>query len=117
MTGNGTMNLSARSPGRVETLILSPLSDPNRFERLINMGITGLLPFLKAVTTTVHISDYQNKTLGVDAYVRILNFQMPPSFTSQACVLTLKRGAQVWLHRGLYKCATELAFKGIRTDA
>ncbi|SNX85056.1 related to EXO1 - exonuclease which interacts with Msh2p [Melanopsichium pennsylvanicum] len=46
------------------------------------MGIQGLLPLLKEIQTTVHVSTYAGKTLGVDAYV--------------------------WLHRGAYGCAREI---------
>ncbi|PPQ81670.1 hypothetical protein CVT25_013348 [Psilocybe cyanescens] len=47
------------------------------------MGISGLLPALKSIQVTRHISEYSGKTVAVDAYV--------------------------WLHRGVYSCATELA--------
>lgn len=47
------------------------------------MGITGLLPALKAIHKTKHISEYSGKTVAVDAYA--------------------------WLHRGVHACATELA--------
>ena len=47
------------------------------------MGISGLLPLLKPIQTTTHLSDYQGQTIAVDAYV--------------------------WLHRGAYACAAELA--------
>lgn len=46
------------------------------------MGIQGLLPLLKPITTTVHVRDLAGLTVGVDAYV--------------------------WLHRGAYACADEL---------
>ncbi|GAA5830275.1 hypothetical protein JCM5353_005370 [Sporobolomyces roseus] len=47
------------------------------------MGISGLLPLLKEITHARHIKDFKGKTLAVDAYV--------------------------WLHRGAYGCAEELA--------
>ncbi|KIK93415.1 hypothetical protein PAXRUDRAFT_829024 [Paxillus rubicundulus Ve08.2h10] len=47
------------------------------------MGISGLLPLLKSIQVNKHLSDFAGQTLAVDAYV--------------------------WLHRGVYACATELA--------
>ena len=47
------------------------------------MGIQGLLPFLKPIQRTQHLSEFSGKTVAVDAYV--------------------------WLHRGIYTCSTELA--------
>ncbi|KDE08346.1 hypothetical protein MVLG_01386 [Microbotryum lychnidis-dioicae p1A1 Lamole] len=47
------------------------------------MGIQGLLGMLKEIQTPTHVSEYKGKTLAVDAYV--------------------------WLHRGAYGCAQELA--------
>jgi exonuclease-1 len=47
------------------------------------MGISGLLPMLKPIQVNKHLSDLSGQTLGVDAYV--------------------------WLHRGTYGCATEIA--------
>ncbi|GAA6024160.1 hypothetical protein JCM11491_001019 [Sporobolomyces phaffii] len=47
------------------------------------MGISGLLPLLKEITVQSHIKEWKGKTLAVDAYV--------------------------WLHRGAYGCAEELA--------
>lgn len=47
------------------------------------MGIQGLLPLLKPIQTQRHLSEFAGQTLAVDAYV--------------------------WLHRGAYACATELA--------
>lgn len=47
------------------------------------MGISGLLPLLKPIQVNKHLSDFAGQTLAVDAYV--------------------------WLHRGVYACATELA--------
>lgn len=47
------------------------------------MGISGLLPALKSIQTTKHLSEFAGQTLAVDAYV--------------------------WLHRGVLTCATELA--------
>ncbi|KAN0065259.1 hypothetical protein ACQY0O_001756 [Thecaphora frezii] len=49
------------------------------------MGISGLLPLLKDIQTSKHVSDYRGQTLGVDAYV--------------------------WLHRGAYGCAREIVLK------
>lgn len=47
------------------------------------MGIQGLLPALKSITVSTHVKQYAQQTLGVDAYV--------------------------WLHRGAFACAWELA--------
>ncbi|KAG9309953.1 PIN domain-like protein [Chiua virens] len=47
------------------------------------MGISGLLPLLKSIQVNKHLSEFSGQTLAVDAYV--------------------------WLHRGVYACATELA--------
>ncbi|KDQ32080.1 hypothetical protein PLEOSDRAFT_1035085 [Pleurotus ostreatus PC15] len=47
------------------------------------MGISGLLPLLKSIQVSKHLSEFSGRTLAVDAYV--------------------------WLHRGVYSCATELA--------
>ncbi|KAK9898654.1 hypothetical protein P389DRAFT_167192 [Cystobasidium minutum MCA 4210] len=47
------------------------------------MGIQGLLPLLKECQRSAHIQEYKGQTLGIDAYV--------------------------WLHRGAYGCAEELA--------
>lgn len=47
------------------------------------MGISGLLPLLKSIQRQRHLSEFGGQTVAVDAYV--------------------------WLHRGTYACATELA--------
>jgi exonuclease-1 len=47
------------------------------------MGISGLLPALKSISTQKHLSEFAGQTIAVDAYV--------------------------WLHRGVFTCATELA--------
>lgn len=47
------------------------------------MGISGLLPLLKSIQVSKHLSECAGQTLAVDAYV--------------------------WLHRGVHSCATELA--------
>ncbi|KAJ6557954.1 PIN domain-like protein [Mycena capillaripes] len=47
------------------------------------MGISGLLPALKSISKQKHLSEFGGHTLAVDAYV--------------------------WLHRGVFACATELA--------
>ncbi len=47
------------------------------------MGIQGLLPLLKPIQNQKHLSEFAGQTLAVDGYV--------------------------WLHRGAYGCATELA--------
>lgn len=47
------------------------------------MGISGLLPLLKSIHVQKHLSEFSGQTLAVDGYV--------------------------WLHRGAYACATELA--------
>lgn len=47
------------------------------------MGIQGLLPLLKSIQRQTHLSELKGKTLAVDGYV--------------------------WLHKGAYGCAVELA--------
>ena len=47
------------------------------------MGISGLLPLLKSIQTEKSLSDYAGQTVAVDAYV--------------------------WLHKGVFSCAVELA--------
>ncbi|EAU89661.2 exodeoxyribonuclease 1 [Coprinopsis cinerea okayama7 len=47
------------------------------------MGITGLLPALKPIQNTKTLAELSGKTIAVDAYV--------------------------WLHKGVYSCATDLA--------
>ncbi|KAM6503352.1 exodeoxyribonuclease 1 [Amanita muscaria] len=47
------------------------------------MGIAGLLPALKPIQLTRHLSHFSGQTIAVDAYV--------------------------WLHKGIYACATDLA--------
>ena len=47
------------------------------------MGIAGLLPLLKDIQEATHVEKYRGKTVGIDAYV--------------------------WLHRGAYACASDLA--------
>lgn len=49
------------------------------------MGITGLLPLLKSIQNPIHISQYEGKTFAVDGYV--------------------------WLHKGTFSCAMDLALK------
>jgi hypothetical protein len=46
------------------------------------MGISGLLPVLRPITSTVHVRELRGLRVGVDAYV--------------------------WLHRGVYGCAADL---------
>ena len=53
------------------------------------MGITGLLPQLKSIVDYVDLQSYKGMTVGVDA--------------------------SVWLHRGVYGCATPLAL-GQKTE-
>lgn len=53
------------------------------------MGIAGLLPVLKSVTVSAHVSIYSGKKVAVDGYV--------------------------WLHRGTFTCARELC-EGRPTD-
>ena len=50
---------------------------------LFAMGITGLLPLLKSIHKNKHLSEFAGKTVAVDAYV--------------------------WLHKGVYACAPEVA--------
>ncbi|KAI5477622.1 exonuclease 1 [Pseudohyphozyma bogoriensis] len=47
------------------------------------MGIQGLLPMLKEVQTPMHIKEWKGKKVAIDAYV--------------------------WLHRGVYGCAEDIA--------
>jgi len=47
------------------------------------MGISGLLPLLKPIHKNKHLSEFAGKTVAVDAYV--------------------------WLHKGVYACAPEVA--------
>ncbi|EPX70482.1 exonuclease I Exo1 [Schizosaccharomyces octosporus yFS286] len=49
------------------------------------MGIKGLLGFLKSSQTPSHVEEFSGKTLGVDGYV--------------------------WLHKGVFTCAHELALQ------
>ena len=53
------------------------------------MGINGLLPCLRSVTRPAHVSTYAGQRVAVDSYV--------------------------WLHRGVFTCARELAL-GQATD-
>ena len=46
------------------------------------MGITGLLPFLKAIQREIHLSSFKGKKAAVDSYC--------------------------WLHKGAYSCAMQL---------
>ncbi len=46
------------------------------------MGIQGLLPCLRSITTAVHVSKYAGRRVAVDAYS--------------------------WLHKGAYSCSREL---------
>ena len=47
------------------------------------MGISGLLPLLKPIQRRRHLSEYSGQTIAVDAYV--------------------------WLHKGVYGCAPDVA--------
>jgi exonuclease 1 len=47
------------------------------------MGISGLLPLLKPIQVNKHLSEFSGQTLAIDAYV--------------------------WLHRGVYACAADIA--------
>ena len=47
------------------------------------MGISGLLPALKPIHKTKRLDEFQGKRIAVDGYV--------------------------WLHKGVYSCATDLA--------
>jgi exonuclease-1 len=54
------------------------------------MGISQLLPSLKSIVRTIHVSDaYSGKRVAIDSYC--------------------------WLHRGAYSCSVELV-EGIPTD-
>ena len=46
------------------------------------MGIQGLLPMLKSITSTVHVSMYSGRRVAIDAYG--------------------------WLHKGAYSCSRQL---------
>ena len=52
---------------------------------IIEMGIKNLLPNLRSVTSSVHVSKYARRKVAVDAYG--------------------------WLHRGAHGCARGLALK------
>ena len=52
------------------------------------MGIQGLIPLLKPIHKPIHLNDLSGLCVGIDAYV--------------------------WLHRGAFGCAYELA-QGIPT--
>lgn len=47
------------------------------------MGISGLIPLLKPIHKNKHLSEFAGKRVAVDAYV--------------------------WLHKGVYACAPEVA--------
>lgn len=53
------------------------------------MGINGLLPVLKSIATTTHVSRYEGKTVAIDGYS--------------------------WLHKGAYGCSREIC-ENIYTD-
>jgi exonuclease 1 len=53
------------------------------------MGIQGLLPMLKSISSTVHVSKYSGRRIAIDAYG--------------------------WLHKGAYSCSRELC-EGTPTD-
>lgn len=53
------------------------------------MGIQGLLPTLKTITSTIHVSKYSGQRIAIDAYS--------------------------WLHKGAYSCSRELC-EGTFTD-
>lgn len=53
------------------------------------MGIQGLLPQLKSITRTVHVSEYAGQRVAIDGYS--------------------------WLHRGACACSKELC-EGAPTD-
>lgn len=69
------------------------------------MGIQGLLPLLKEISTPIHIKQWKGKTVAVDAYVGHLfpRLYQPAQRSADEAKL------QVWLHRGAYGCAEELA--------
>ncbi len=47
------------------------------------MGIAGLLPLLKSISVNTHVRQYASQTVGIDAYV--------------------------WLHKGAFACAWDIA--------
>lgn len=49
------------------------------------MGITGLLPLIKSIHEPTHLEHFAGKTMAVDG--------------------------NVWLHRGAFACALDLALK------
>ena len=55
----------------------------------LNMGIQGLLPFLKKIHEAVNVSQFAGCTVAIDAYC--------------------------WLHKGAFSCAEKLAL-GEKTD-
>lgn len=54
------------------------------------MGITGLLPFLKAIQREIHLSSFRGKKAAVDSYC--------------------------WLHKGAYSCAMQLIMGTANVD-
>ena len=59
------------------------------FDLKFQMGITGLIPFLKNASQPTHISEFRGKTVACDVYC--------------------------WLHRGAFGCADKLVL-GQKTD-
>lgn len=64
--------------------------DPaSRVLNLVNMGISGLLQFIKDAAEPINVKKYKGQTVAVDTYC--------------------------WLHKGAFSCAEKLA-KGEPTD-
>jgi len=40
------------------------------------MGITGLLPLLKNTIDVIHISEYKNQKVGIDAYAWLVTIKI-----------------------------------------
>ena len=68
------------------------------------MGIQGLLPMLKEIQVSGHISHFKGKTLAVDV----------SSHSASPSLVDVDPQAYVWLHKGAFGCAEDLV-KGKKT--
>lgn len=68
---------------------------------------------LKEIATPVHIKEFKGQTLAVDAYVSAFSPCCLRSFSLTVMILHGDMFSfsmnQVWLHKGAYGCAEELA--------
>lgn len=86
--------------GGVRLVVETPLSHPHHIRPVgvcdhvrhapREMGITGLLPFLRGIQREVHVSSFGGRSVAVDAYC--------------------------WLHKGAYACATQLVVRPERLE-